>query len=279
MSRLFSSEQAQAFYDRFGEKQDAQAFYEDRALELIVSSAALASARHVFELGCGTGRLARTLLQRALPAEASYCGADLSTTMVRIAAKRLHPFSGRALVIRASATSPLPLRDGSVDRFLSTYVLDLLGDGFISRPGESGLQDRRFARLYRVASKGKLLRLALERRCAPPLERCRTRAAPNEPATAAPIRSRDGTGSRPARRDCDCGSPGCARRAGCGRGRGRTASRSRDGRTAVADLRSGWRLQAGAPPEAEDRCSLRIAVCAARGGLRRRVAKLGAWDS
>jgi len=132
MPRTLGPARAKAFYDRFGSKQDAQGFYEDRALALLVANAELGTARRLLELGCGTGRLARSLLERSLGSGAAYCGLDLSTTMVRLARDRLRPFAGRALVAQAVAGPRLPVADGAVDRFLSTYVLDLLAPDTIA---------------------------------------------------------------------------------------------------------------------------------------------------
>lgn len=121
-------DEAKAFYDRFGSKQDSQAFYELPALQRLVASSSLEDAHAVFEFGCGTGRLARELLERHLPPDAVYRGVDLSRTMVELAASRLAPFAGRAAVEPAPDEPAFPLADASVDRVLSTYVLDLLPD-------------------------------------------------------------------------------------------------------------------------------------------------------
>ena len=50
--------EARRFYDRFGAKQDKQVWYEAAALDDLVLHSDLANARSIFELGCGTGRLA-----------------------------------------------------------------------------------------------------------------------------------------------------------------------------------------------------------------------------
>jgi ubiquinone/menaquinone biosynthesis C-methylase UbiE len=124
--RYLSREEARRFYDRFGSKQDAQAFYEDAALELLARHSAFESASRVVEVGCGTGRFAERLLQAMLPATATYWGCDISATMVALARKRLAPFGGRARVDQVSGEPPLPVSSGGVDRFVSTYVFDLL---------------------------------------------------------------------------------------------------------------------------------------------------------
>jgi ubiquinone/menaquinone biosynthesis C-methylase UbiE len=121
-----STHEARRFYDRFGAKQDKQGWYEEAALHDLVSHADLAGAHSVFELGCGTGRLAAEILGRDLPSSATYRGVDLSQTMVGLASERLARFSERASVAIASGEPAVPLPSRSVDRFLSTYVLDLL---------------------------------------------------------------------------------------------------------------------------------------------------------
>lgn len=114
------------FYDRFGARQDAQGWYEDRALAGIISQGRFAEAEAVLELGCGTGRLAERLLAGPLPADASYLGLDLSTTMVGLAAERLAPFDARVRVARADITEPVAAPDGAFDRIVATYVFDIL---------------------------------------------------------------------------------------------------------------------------------------------------------
>jgi len=120
--------QAQAFYDRFGKKQDTQSFYEDPALDALIAHAAFEQAEKVFELGCGTGRFALRLLTKHLPASASYLGIDLSQTMIDIADQRIASCSGRAKVVRSDGSMHFPLPDRSADRVVSAYVLDLLSE-------------------------------------------------------------------------------------------------------------------------------------------------------
>lgn len=125
---VLTPSQAKAFYDRFGSKQDAQAFYEDVALDDLIAHAGFEQAQRVFELGCGTGRLAAQLLSEHLPPSASYLGIDLSQTMVELAKRRVASFAERAKVERSDGSLRFPLPDRSVDRVVSTYVLDLLSD-------------------------------------------------------------------------------------------------------------------------------------------------------
>ncbi len=132
MLRTLTYEQARTFYDRFGSKQDSQAFYEDPPVEALLRHAALADAQAIVEFGCGTGRLAAHLLEQHLPTSASYRGFDLSSTMVGLAQSRLRTFGDRARVELSDGTALLPLPDASCDRFVSTYVLDLLSDADIA---------------------------------------------------------------------------------------------------------------------------------------------------
>ena len=128
---VLTPEQARSFYDRFGSRQDAQAFYEDATLEDLIAHAAFERAGTVFEFGCGTGRLALSLLQKHLPASATYLGVDLSQTMVGLAGPRLHPYAERANVVHTDGAIRFPLPDNSADRVVSTYVFDLLSDADI----------------------------------------------------------------------------------------------------------------------------------------------------
>ncbi len=125
--------EAKIFYDQFGAKQDTQSFYEDPALDDLIAHAHFDEAEHIFEFGCGTGRFAARLLKEYLPATAGYQGVDLSPTMVKLAKERLSPYTARAQVSQSAGSVTFPLPDHSVDRVLSTYVLDLLPDMDITR--------------------------------------------------------------------------------------------------------------------------------------------------
>jgi len=129
--RLLSHDEARRFYDRFGAKQDAQAFYERPALERLIAELRLPAARAVVEFGCGTGRLAAELLGTQLPPTCRYLGLDVSTTMVELARARVAPFGTRAEIRQTEGAPRIDAPDGSFDRFLSTYVLDLLPEAEI----------------------------------------------------------------------------------------------------------------------------------------------------
>lgn len=123
---MLTTEEARAFYDRFGAKQDRQGRYEDPPLRALIARTRLSEAEAVFEFGCGTGRFAAEILDAHLPPAATYVGCDLSSTMIALAGERLARFGDRAAVRQTDGEAVVPLAAASIDRFLSTYVLDLL---------------------------------------------------------------------------------------------------------------------------------------------------------
>jgi SAM-dependent methyltransferase len=123
---MLSREQVKSFYDRSGARQDRLAFYEDPPAEDLIAHADFENARLVYEFGCGTGRFAENILARRLPQNALYYGVDLSPSKVQLARERLARFGNRAMVVLTDGSSEVRAADGSVDRFVSNYVLDLL---------------------------------------------------------------------------------------------------------------------------------------------------------
>lgn len=118
---------ASRVYDRIGRFQDSQRLYEDVATRRLAELAEFEDCEAIFELGCGTGRFAANLLETKLPAAATYVGVDVSPKMVALADKRLAAWKSRARValLEPPALS-LPVDDGCCDRFVATYVFDLL---------------------------------------------------------------------------------------------------------------------------------------------------------
>jgi len=123
---MLSSEDVRRVYDHIGVLQDTQAFYEDQAAELLLSFGDFSVAEAVFEFGCGTGRFARKMLKDFLSPEATYRAVDLSPRMVRLARKRLEPYSERASVRLSEGGPPDGEPPDFYDRFVSNYVFDLL---------------------------------------------------------------------------------------------------------------------------------------------------------
>jgi len=151
-TRTLSHSEARRVYDLVGKKLDSQAFYEDRATDEIIRCGDFPSARSVFEFGCGTGRFAARLLREHLPETATYRAIDQSTTMVRVARARLEPFGDRAEVIQ---TDGEPLSDPSpepFDRFVSTFVFDLLSEQDIRSVLRQAHRDLRPSGLLCLAS-------------------------------------------------------------------------------------------------------------------------------
>jgi ubiquinone/menaquinone biosynthesis C-methylase UbiE len=124
--RMLSHDEARRFYDHFGARQDSQSFYERPALERMLANLALAEARAVVEFGCGTGQLAAELLAEHLGPECRYLGLDLSSTMIALARDRVAPFGRRAEIRQTDGAPRIEAPGGSFDRFVTTYVLDLL---------------------------------------------------------------------------------------------------------------------------------------------------------
>jgi ubiquinone/menaquinone biosynthesis C-methylase UbiE len=123
---MLSHEQAKAFYDRFGKKQDWQNFYEDVATAALTRNGEFDKANTVLEFGCGTGRFGERLLEKHLPEKARYVGVDISNTMVALAKERLVRFGARAEVYLTDGSPHLHFGTATFDRFVSNFVLDLL---------------------------------------------------------------------------------------------------------------------------------------------------------
>ncbi len=121
------AEDARRVYDRIGRVQDTQRFYEDAATSRLGELGGFNEAESVFELGCGTGRFAASLLRDRLPDDARYLGVDVSPRMVALATRRLDRWRPRAEVGLVDPPElELAGEDGEFDRFVATYVFDLL---------------------------------------------------------------------------------------------------------------------------------------------------------
>lgn len=125
---VLTRSQAEAYYNRFGKKQDTQSFYEDAALDDLIAHANFKAAESVLELGCGTGRFASLLLSKHLTSSSNYLGVDLSPTMVELAKERVAQYGDRARVVQTDGSMRFPTSDRPVDRVVSTYVFDLLSE-------------------------------------------------------------------------------------------------------------------------------------------------------
>lgn len=124
--RVLTHEQAQAFYNWMGKKQDWQAFYEAKATHDLIAHSSFETAQAVFELGCGTGAFAERLLTAHVSPEALYTAVESSATMTRLAQARLARFGSRVEVWQTDGSLRFGAASGSSDRFVSIYVADLL---------------------------------------------------------------------------------------------------------------------------------------------------------
>jgi ubiquinone/menaquinone biosynthesis C-methylase UbiE len=129
--RYLSREQARRVYDRIGRVQDLQAFYERRAIEELLAHADFENAHSVFELGYGTGAFAKRVIDDFLPSTSRYVGIDISPKMQALARRRLGAHHTRTDLRLGDGSLLLPFEGGDFDRFVATYVLDLLSDADI----------------------------------------------------------------------------------------------------------------------------------------------------
>ena len=128
METTLSHAAARRLYDRLGGWLDTQRFYEDGPVGELIAHAGFDVAKSVFEFGVGTGRVAARLLRNHLPADARYQGIDVSPTMVGLARQRLATWNDRVAVTLSDGIPHVAAQDGAFDRFVSTYVLDLLSE-------------------------------------------------------------------------------------------------------------------------------------------------------
>ncbi len=125
MARYLSLSATQRFYDLLGSRLDTQAFYEDRALNILIKNGNFETAQNVMEFGCGTGRFAARLLRDVLPCKARYHGCDLSPKMVALSRERLGQFGPRVSIWQSGETFDLTPGQPPFDRICSTFVLEL----------------------------------------------------------------------------------------------------------------------------------------------------------
>lgn len=120
--RALSAQTARRVYDRLGRRHDWGERYEGRAKARALQLLDLHPGQRALNVGVGTGLDHRRLQAAVLPGGIAV-GLDLSPVMAALTRARTG-----APVCLADARR-LPLRAGSVDRLLCTYVLDLLPAG------------------------------------------------------------------------------------------------------------------------------------------------------
>lgn len=127
-----SHEQARSAYRRLRGLLALSTRYEALATRILVRHGNFAQARSVFEFGIGTGHFAEQLLHGELPASAQYRAVDLTPELVAAAQKRLEKFGPRVEITVSDGGAPLPQPDHFHDRFVSTFVFDLLPEAEIA---------------------------------------------------------------------------------------------------------------------------------------------------
>lgn len=128
MTHRMTWQEARDFYDKLGPREDLESRFQDRVFDRLVEASGFADADAVFELGCGTGRFARRLLDEHLGRGARYVGVDVSDRMVELARAKLEPWSERATVQRTHGELRFDHPSAGFDRYVATYVLDLLSE-------------------------------------------------------------------------------------------------------------------------------------------------------
>lgn len=127
-----SPREARRFYDNYGARQDGHR-HEDLARKELQERGGFEHACNVFELGCGTGSFAKKLFDESFPTTTRYLGVEVSTTMVELAKEKLGEFPRRARVVRTDGELHFAEPDGFYDRFVATYVFDLMPEESIRK--------------------------------------------------------------------------------------------------------------------------------------------------
>ncbi len=125
--KVLKSDKIRKFYDSFGSKQDKQ-FYEEAPISVLLEQGKLNEATSIVEFGCGTGKLASRLLKNNFSSNSKYLGLDISQTMVGLCQKNIEQFSEHAKCYKSEGEPKVNIEDQCADRFISTYVFDLLSE-------------------------------------------------------------------------------------------------------------------------------------------------------
>lgn len=126
MGRTLTHGEAREVYDRIGPLEDLEKVIETWAFRELAEKGRFREASRVLEFGFGTAILAELLFRDYLPPEATYLGLDISPIMADLAKRRLAPWRDRASLRVTDGSMTLDLPEATCDRFVSTFVLDLL---------------------------------------------------------------------------------------------------------------------------------------------------------
>ena len=130
--RTLSRAQAREVYDGFARKghiggKDTSSGYGGPAVQALLTLASFANARSVFEFGCGQAKLAQLVLKEQPTLR--WSSVDQSPEMILRARDAMAPYGERfecALLADGEPSSAAVTK--KVDRYVSTYVLDLLSE-------------------------------------------------------------------------------------------------------------------------------------------------------
>ncbi len=116
-----------ASFDRAARDYDAAAFLQKEVGERLLERLELTTLapERVLDIGCGTGRPTRLLMDRY--PQAQVVGADLAPAMLRMAAKK-QPWFGKAARFVCAEASKLPFADTSCDLLYASLLLQWCED-------------------------------------------------------------------------------------------------------------------------------------------------------
>jgi len=133
MAHFLSPEDVKRFYDRIGSRQDWQRFYESSRCQRIDCSFCFRVSIISFRVRMRNGSMSfATTTASSTPNGALRCSGQ-SRTVIGQTGRRLKPWSGRARACLSHGSPQIPEPDRSFDRFIATYVLDLLAPDFIDQ--------------------------------------------------------------------------------------------------------------------------------------------------
>lgn len=132
-----SRAQAREVYDGFARKghiggKDTSTGYGGPAVQALLTMALFGDAKTVFEFGCGQAKLANLVLADTAP-HLSWTAVDQSPEMISRARQSMEPYGDRFSCALLDTGEPAAAAKASgtvskVDRYISTFVLDLLSE-------------------------------------------------------------------------------------------------------------------------------------------------------